>query len=97
MHGVALEANYPHDARFAHAMMLEIAAVRGGYGWVFPKGDHVNVGVGGDESEGPRLRAHLRRCARRTGIDPDARAETRAATACRCGGPGARSPAAPRR
>ena len=27
VHGVALEANFPHDARFAHAMVLEIAVV----------------------------------------------------------------------
>lgn len=33
----------------------------GGYGWVFPKADHLNVGVGGWGSEGPRLRQHLRR------------------------------------
>ena len=77
VHGVALEANYPHEARFAHAMTLDIAAVRDGYGWVFPKGDHVNVGVGGDESEGPRLRAHLRRCCEAHGIDPDAASDAR--------------------
>ncbi len=77
VHGVALEANYPHDSRFAHAMTLDIAAVRGGYGWVFPKGDHVNVGVGGDESEGPKLRAHLRRCCEAHGIDPDAARDVR--------------------
>ena len=71
-----------------------IAAVRGGYGWVFPKGDHVNVGVGGDESEGPKLRAHLRRCCEAHGIDPDAAHETRAATACRCAGRARRSRAA---
>src|ERR1044071_9718110 len=61
VHGVALEANYPHDPRYAGAMVLEIAVIRGGYGWIFPKGDHVNVAVGGHESEGPRLRAELRR------------------------------------
>jgi len=38
--------------------------VPGGYGWVFPKGDHVNVGVGGWEREGPRLREHLARFCR---------------------------------
>ena len=27
--------------------MIELGTVPGGYGWVFPKGDHVNVGVGG--------------------------------------------------
>jgi len=60
VHGVALEANFPHDVRHAHTMTLEIAAVPGGYGWIFPKGDHVNVGVGGWGEEGPRLRQHLR-------------------------------------
>jgi geranylgeranyl reductase family protein len=77
VHGVALEANYPHDERFAHTMLLEIAVVRGGYGWIFPKGDHVNVGVGGNASEGPRLRAELRRMCEEHGVDPDAAAETR--------------------
>jgi geranylgeranyl reductase family protein len=77
VHGVALEANYPHDARFAGAMVLDIAIVRGGYGWVFPKGDHVNVGVGGDEAEGPRLRNELRRMCEEYGVDPDAAVELR--------------------
>jgi geranylgeranyl reductase family protein len=76
-HGVALEANYPYDARFAHTMMLEIAVVRGGYGWVFPKGDHINIGVGGDASEGPRLRAKLRRLCEEQGIDPETATDTR--------------------
>src|SRR5581483_6872704 len=30
-HGVALEANVPYDPRYAHAMVLEIAVVHGGY------------------------------------------------------------------
>ena len=77
VHGVALEANFPHEARFAGAMVLDIAVVAGGYGWVFPKGDHVNVGVGGDETEGPRLRAELRLMCEAYGVDPDAAAETR--------------------
>ena len=77
VHGVALEANYPHDPRYAHTMVLEIAVVHGGYGWIFPKGDHVNVGVGGNQSEGPRLREELRRMCEAYGVDPDAAAETR--------------------
>jgi geranylgeranyl reductase family protein len=77
VHGVALEANFPREARFAHAMVLELAVVRGGYGWVFPKGDHVNVGVGGDESEAPRLREHLRRLCEMHHIDFDAATGTR--------------------
>ena len=77
VHGVALEANYPHDERFAHAMLLEIAVIRGGYGWIFPKADHVNVGVGGNASEGPKLRAVLRRMCEAYGVDPEAATETR--------------------
>jgi geranylgeranyl reductase family protein len=63
--GVALEGNLPHgkidEARYDGRVALELGIVPGGYGWVFPKGDHVNVGVGGWDSEGPQLRDHLRR------------------------------------
>jgi geranylgeranyl reductase family protein len=77
VHGVALEANYPYEARFAGGMVLEIAVVRGGYGWIFPKGDHLNVGVGGNSAEGPKLRAELRRMCEAYGIDPGTATETR--------------------
>jgi geranylgeranyl reductase family protein len=77
VHGVALEANFPHDVRFAHAMVLELGVVRGGYGWVFPKGDHINLGVGGDESEAPSLRRELRRLCDMHGIDPETAADIR--------------------
>ena len=77
VHGVALEANYPHEARFAGTMTLELATIAGGYRWIFPKGDHVNVGVGGDQDEGPRLRAELARMCEAFGIDADAAADTR--------------------
>jgi geranylgeranyl reductase family protein len=63
-HGVALEGNvgYAHVSRerFGGRAVVELGAVPGGYAWVFPKGDHVNVGVGGWQSEGPRLRERLR-------------------------------------
>jgi geranylgeranyl reductase family protein len=63
--GVALEGNLPHgkidEARYDGRVALELGIVPGGYGWVFPKADHVNVGVGGWGAEGPRLRDHLRR------------------------------------
>ena len=52
-------------------MVLEIAVIRGGYGWIFPKGDHINVGVGGNAEEGPKLRAELQRMCEAYGIDPD--------------------------
>jgi geranylgeranyl reductase family protein len=63
--GVALEGNLRYgkidEARYDGRVALELGILPGGYGWVFPKGDHVNVGVGGWGSEGPRLRDHLRR------------------------------------
>ena len=45
--------------RYARRLVLELADIPGGYAWVFPKGDHANVGVGGWQSEGPKLREHL--------------------------------------
>ena len=77
VHGVALEANYPYDARYAGGMVLEIAVIRGGYGWIFPKGDHINVGVGGNGEEGPKLRGELKRMCEAYGIDPESATETR--------------------
>ena len=62
-HGVALEANVPYAgserARYDGAAVIEFGTVPGGYGWVFPKGDHFNVGVAGWDAEGPHLRRHL--------------------------------------
>jgi geranylgeranyl reductase family protein len=78
-YGVALEANVPYgvvsESEFRGLLCLELGNVPGGYGWVFPKGDHVNVGVGGWEREGPRLRAHLARFCREYGI-PEASLES---------------------
>ena len=63
-HGVALEGNVSHvharEDRWRGRAVVDLGTVAGGYSWVFPKGDHVNVGVGGWRSEGPRLREHLR-------------------------------------
>jgi geranylgeranyl reductase family protein len=73
--GVALEGNLPYakmDPRpFDRRLALELGVVPGGYGWVFPKGDHANFGVGGWEAEGPRLREHLRRLCEAHGVSPD--------------------------
>ena len=76
-HGVALEANYPYDERFANTMLVEITAVRGGYGWIFPKGDHINLGVGGNESEGPKLREQLQKLCESYDVDPASATGTR--------------------
>ena len=72
--GVALEGNVPWSALerapYASTAWVELGVVPGGYGWVFPKGDHANLGVGGWLTEGPNLRAHLDRLAHAHGVDP---------------------------
>ena len=78
-YGVALEGNvsYAHarEDRWRGRAVVDLGAVPGGYAWVFPKGDHVNVGVGGWASEGPRLREHLERACSAYGL-PHARLES---------------------
>jgi geranylgeranyl reductase family protein len=61
---VALEANLPYTnggppAAWRETLALELGSMPGGYGWSFPKADHFNVGCGGWQSEGGRLRPHL--------------------------------------
>src|SRR5947209_10512375 len=74
VHGVAYEGNVPYGTvdrgRYARRAVIELADIPGGYGWVFAKGDHVNVGVGAWQSEGPRIREHLARVCRAHDLDP---------------------------
>lgn len=75
-YAVALEGNLPRgsagfdDRAFTDAAALVFGTVPGGYAWIFPKGDHVNLGVGGYISEGPRLREHLDALCRAHDADP---------------------------
>ena len=79
--GVALEGNAPWGSLdpepFKRTAWVELGVVPGGYGWVFPKGDHANVGVGGWPAQGPHLRDHLARLARAHGLDPSELREVR--------------------
>ena len=74
--GVAFEGNVPYGAadpeRYRGLALIELGNVPGGYGWVFPKGDHVNVGVGGWEHVGSTLRGRLRELCQHHGFDSDA-------------------------
>ncbi|HEX5284814.1 MAG TPA: FAD-dependent oxidoreductase [Bryocella sp.] len=53
--GFALEATVPFEALprelpagdAPQDLVFDFAPIAGGYGWLFPKGDHINVGVGG--------------------------------------------------
>jgi geranylgeranyl reductase family protein len=79
VYGVALEGNLPYDAiveqRYRAKAVIELAILPGGYGWVFPKGDHANFGVGGWERTGPTLRDELRRLCDEHGV-PEGRLES---------------------
>ena len=72
---VALEGNAPmtpeRETLHRSRVTLEIATVPGGYGWVFPKADHINLGVGGWGHEGPRMRGHLETLCAMHGVRPD--------------------------
>ena len=73
VNGVALEGNLPYEelpvGSWHGRLVLELGNVPGGYGWIFPKGDHVNFGVGGWAHEGPQLRRHLRILCEKYGIE----------------------------
>ena len=71
--GVALEGNVSYERLgegYRGRAVLELGVAPGGYGWVFPKGDHANVGIGGWEREGPRLREHLSALCAAHGVAP---------------------------
>jgi geranylgeranyl reductase family protein len=64
--GFALEAKVvPADGR-SRDLVFDFGAVRQGYGWVFPKGDHLNVGLGvynntsQEKLDRPRLERYIR-------------------------------------
>jgi geranylgeranyl reductase family protein len=75
---VALEGNLPFTPDIPDGWReyvgLDLGGMAGGYGWVFPKGDHLNVGVGAWKYAGFTLRPKLAALARRYGFD-DAKLE----------------------
>jgi geranylgeranyl reductase family protein len=76
-YAVALEGNLPYDEDYADRLVLDFGTIRGGYHWVFPKGDHLNVGVGGWADQGPHLRSHLARLCAAYRFDLDALTDVR--------------------
>lgn len=73
-HGVALEGNLPCPDGIPEwlrgRVAIDVALIPGGYGWLFPKGDHINIGVGGWAHAGPKLRDALDGYVRSYGWDP---------------------------
>ncbi|GIV96355.1 MAG: geranylgeranyl reductase [Herpetosiphonaceae bacterium] len=70
----ALEGNITPSAgvpfQWQDRLGIDIGDAPGGYGWIFPKGDHLNIGVVGWPSIGPTLRERLYRLTRYYGFDP---------------------------
>lgn len=71
---IALEGNITPSGSYPPAwhdvLGIDIGSVPGGYGWLFPKGEHLNIGVGGLSSAGPSLRPRLLQLTRYYGFDP---------------------------
>ena len=75
---VALEGNIPYTpdipTEWRDILGLDLGGMAGGYGWIFPKSDHLNVGVGAWKYAGFTLRPKLFELSRRYGI-PDSSIE----------------------
>lgn len=73
---VAFEGNVPATNglldEWREYVGMDLGGTAGGYGWVFPKGDHLNVGVGAWKYAGFTLRPKLARLSRRFGFDASA-------------------------
>jgi geranylgeranyl reductase family protein len=69
---IALEGNVPYTPDIPEdwrdVVGLDLGGMAGGYGWVFPKGDHLNVGVGCWKYAGFTLRPKLFELSRRYGF-----------------------------
>ncbi len=77
LEGNAARSEQPAGARWSDAVGLELGSMPGGYGWVFPKGDHCNVGLGGFPSAAPTLRDELSRYASGESFDGGSLTELR--------------------
>ncbi|MDQ6648694.1 MAG: geranylgeranyl reductase family protein [Actinomycetota bacterium] len=70
---VGLEAEIPTPpgtaGHWRGRVLLDWGPVPGSYGWVFPKGDLLTVGVIGSRRHGPALRAYYRDFLQRLGLD----------------------------
>ncbi len=56
-----LEVDAPAHARFRHAFDFDFGVIAQGYGWVFPKKDHLSAGILTRRSKAPMLERDFRR------------------------------------
>ena len=68
--GLELEIAVPEAvaARWAGRLLLDWGAIPGSYGWVFPKGDRLTVGVIAARGQGDATKAYLREFTGRLGL-----------------------------
>jgi flavin-dependent dehydrogenase len=59
----------PPGSDWAGRVLLDWGPVPGSYGWVFPKGDTLTVGVIGDRAQGEAVRAYYRSFVAALGFD----------------------------
>jgi geranylgeranyl reductase family protein len=69
--GLELEIAVPEPVgrRWAGRVLLDWGAIPGSYGWVFPKGDRLTVGVIAARGQGDATKAYLREFVSRLGLD----------------------------
>ena len=72
--GIAMEGNVTPPGEFPQewedAIGLDFGSAPGGYGWIFPKAEHLNIGIGGWKYIGPSLRSRLDQLVRFYGFAP---------------------------
>jgi geranylgeranyl reductase family protein len=73
-HWIALEGNItpPNGVpdEWGQVLGLDLGGMEGGYGWIFPKADHLNIGLGGWKYIGSTLRERLDGLVRYYGYAP---------------------------
>lgn len=70
--GMEAELPLPAGSDWAGQVLLDWGPVPGSYGWVFPKGDTLTVGVIGDRARGPAVKAYYRSFLAALGLDVSA-------------------------
>ena len=69
--GLEAELPTPPGSDWTGHALLDWGPVPGSYGWVFPKGDLLTVGVIGDRDQGEAMRDYYRAFLERLGLDRD--------------------------
>jgi len=65
VNGVSIESEVNVPARelalWSQRVLLDLGSIKGGYGWIFPKRDHLSIGVGGPGIKASDLNSYFTR------------------------------------